>query len=94
VFTNVESDFRALAGTVFPLELEIVDGCGQPVIAGSVVASFSNGDAPVSLVSLKNGRWIGVWTPQNVAPVGIRVRVRPAGSNLKGEVQLGGRVQR
>jgi sugar lactone lactonase YvrE len=94
VFTNIDSDFRATSGMAFALELQIADGCGRPVTAGSVVASFSNGDAPVTLVSLKDGRWTGTWMPRNAGPAGIRVRVRPAGSTLKGEAQAGGIVQR
>ena len=38
-----------------------MDDCGSPMTAGRVVTSFSNGDPPLALSSLTNGRWQGTW---------------------------------
>jgi len=54
--------------------LDIKDDCGTAWANGSVVALFSNGDAPVELKSLDNGRWHGTWSPR--AGVGKDVLVR------------------
>lgn len=44
--------------------LDIKDDCGASWANGSVVALFSNGDPPVELKSLENGRWHGTWSPR------------------------------
>jgi uncharacterized protein (TIGR03437 family) len=46
-----------------------VDDCGYPQTTGSVVASFSNGDPPLSLVSLQDGTWANSWQPLSSASV-------------------------
>ncbi len=53
----------ATAPTGWPaaMALDVRDDCGAPLIQGSVVASFSNGDSPIALESLKDGRWHGTW---------------------------------
>lgn len=45
------------------ISVDVVDDCGIPLTDGSVVASFSNGDPPLSLVSLQNGTWTQSWQP-------------------------------
>jgi hypothetical protein len=63
------------------------------VTAGSVLASFSNGDASIPLVSLKDGRWAGSWMPKSSAKrVGITVRAWRPGDNLRGEEVLTGNL--
>ena len=42
---------------------KIVDDCGAPMTDGSVVVSFSNGDAPIALTSLQDGNWTNSWQP-------------------------------
>jgi uncharacterized protein (TIGR03437 family) len=49
------------------VEVDVVDDCGGTVTDGSVVVSFSNGDPPLSLVSLQNGTWSGSWQPGRIA---------------------------
>jgi uncharacterized protein (TIGR03437 family) len=61
VFTSLSDGFSILAGWPQSVSLIVVDDCGNPAITGSVVASFSNGDPPISLTSLKNGMWSGTW---------------------------------
>ena len=54
-------------GWPVPLTAEVRDDCGNPHEGGSVIVSFSNGDAPISLQSLKDGRWAGTWSSRGAA---------------------------
>jgi hypothetical protein len=69
VFTQLGSGFSVSAGWPVPLELTVVDDCGNFLIGGgSVIASFTSGDPAISLNSLKDGRWVGTWQPHAPAP--------------------------
>jgi len=61
VFTSFVQDFQIPANWPNPIEVNVVDDCGSPMTAGRVVTSFSNGDPPLALSSLNNGRWQGTW---------------------------------
>jgi uncharacterized protein (TIGR03437 family) len=57
------------------IEVRVVDNCGTPVSDATVVASFSSGDPPLPLTSLRNGTYVGTWRPSKAgAQVIIRVR--------------------
>ena len=45
------------------LEVQVVDDCGAAAPNAVVVASFSNGDPPLVLTSLRNGIYMGTWRP-------------------------------
>ncbi len=72
--------FTVPAGAPGAIDVEVKDDCNQPLEEGSVVASFSNGDAPVSLLSLNNGRWQATWRPQGSA-AGVNIRVEATAPN-------------
>ncbi len=73
VFTSFLQDFAVPAAWPVPLEVRVVDDCAAPHTAGRVVTTFSNGDPPLSLVSLKDGRWQGTWFGGNVRAAKIAV---------------------
>ncbi len=57
------------------IEVQAVDDCGNAAPNATVVASFSNGDPPLVLNSLRNGIYTGTWRPANpLAQVVVRVR--------------------
>jgi uncharacterized protein (TIGR03437 family) len=57
------------------IEVRVVDNCGTPASDATVVASFSSGDPPLPLTSLRNGTYVGTWRPSKAgAQVVIRVR--------------------
>jgi uncharacterized protein (TIGR03437 family) len=92
VFTQLGSGFNVAAGWPVPLELTIVDDCGNFLTGGgSVIASFTSGDPAISLNSLKDGRWVATWQPHVAAPqvtiTGNATEIQPA---LHGSAQLGG----
>ena len=65
VFTLLGNTFQSPAGWPVSLQAEVVDDCGNPLTNGTVVASFSTGDAPLSMVSLGGGQWSGTWQPHD-----------------------------
>jgi uncharacterized protein (TIGR03437 family) len=67
VFTLLGNSFAATAGLPVPLQVEVVDDCGAALTAGSVTATFSTGDPPVSLMPLGNGEWSATWMPHTLA---------------------------
>ena len=74
------------AGWPAGLVVEVKDDCGSQVDLGSVSVSFSNGDPPLSLLSIKNGRWQGTWTPRGQQPdVVVRVHAEVPEQKLQGE---------
>src|SRR5262249_41914680 len=91
VFSSIADQFNAPTSWPTALEAAVVDDCGAPLGSGSVVASFSNGDPPVSMVSLKDGRWTGTWTPRGTAPqVTITLDAEVPGEGVRGTAQIQG----
>jgi len=91
VFAAPETGFAAQAGVPVAVEAEIVDECGRPLAAGSVVATFSNSDPPISLAPLKDGRWSATWVPRN--PAGeMKISLLATGDQALGSQEISGRV--
>ncbi len=90
--TSLQQEFGVRAGWPVPIEARVVDDCGDPVTAGSVTASFSNGDPPLPLASLKNGRWTGSWVARNASRERLTITVNAAipETQLAGSAQVGG----
>src|SRR5258708_39812288 len=71
--------------------VQVVDECGAATNAGSVTASFTNGDLTLSLLSIGSGIWRGTWAPvQAAANAGIRADAQSL--QLAGSVQVSGQV--
>jgi uncharacterized protein (TIGR03437 family) len=64
--TGLVTNFAAPAAWPTPLEIQLSTNCGNPVTNGQVVATFSNGDPPLSLTlaNASTGRYSGTWTPR------------------------------
>ena len=92
IFTQLGSGFSVPAGWPVPLELTVVDDCGNFFTGGgAVVASFTSSDPAVSLNSLKDGRWVATWQPRvSAAQVTITARASETQPSLQGTAQLGG----
>jgi uncharacterized protein (TIGR03437 family) len=72
----------------------VLDDCGAPMTDGSIVVSFSNGDAPLSLVHLDGGRWSGTWTGRNALTPQVTITVTAENrARLRGVYQTTGGVQ-
>jgi uncharacterized protein (TIGR03437 family) len=93
VSTGLGQSFTEVAGWPTPLVVQVVDDCGSPMGPGTVVASFSDGDPPMSLVSLGRGTWSGTWEPRyaaSSASVVITIQARSLQPVLTGTVQISG----
>ena len=91
VFTMLGGNFSVSAGFPAAIEVRVVDDCANFLTAGSVVTTFSNGDPPLSLKTLSDGRWAATWAPRN--PTANIVITGSAALNVSSTVRLTGAVQ-
>ena len=92
VITSMGDSFMVAAAWPNPLDVQVVDDCGDPMVSGSVVATFSNGDPPRVLTHTSASAWSGTWQPRTVpvTPVTITVSAQIPQLSLKGSTQLTG----
>jgi uncharacterized protein (TIGR03437 family) len=65
VHRTLAGNFSSPASWPALIEAQVVDDCGNAVPNATVVASFSSGDPPLTLASLKSGIYTGTWRPVN-----------------------------
>ena len=63
VFSLLGFNFSSPVAWPADIEATIVDDCGAPMASGTVIASFTNGDPPLGLISTQDGKWSATWTP-------------------------------
>ncbi len=63
--TTLGQSFGVPAAWPVVLEAQVSDDCGNPLNAGNVVATFSNGDPPLSLIPIQGGTWQSTWQSGN-----------------------------
>ncbi len=75
--TLTDTAAHVSVGQAVHLAARVLDSCGNAVTssAGSVTASFSNGDTPVTLVHVGDGNWSGTWTPLDSSQSSLVVRI-------------------
>jgi uncharacterized protein (TIGR03437 family) len=88
VFTELSTGSSVSVGFPGQVEVKVVDDCGVPVVTGSVVASFSNGDAPIELTSLNDGTWAATWTPEFPAAQAVVTATAVDRRQLTGTAQV------
>lgn len=66
--TSIAQSAPVTIGWPVPLTAEVRDDCGNPLESGSVVVTFSNGDPPLALQSVREGRWSGTWASRSGTP--------------------------
>ncbi|HLK17995.1 MAG TPA: hypothetical protein VKT81_03530 [Bryobacteraceae bacterium] len=94
VFTQLGANFTAVAAWPTPIEVTIVDDCGNFMTSGSATASFSNSDPSLPLTSLDDGRWSATWQPgSSSAPVVITADAAENPPPLTGTASIGGALQ-
>lgn len=88
--TSLAQSARVTAGWPVPVTAEVRDDCGSMHTTGSVVASFSNGDPPVALQSLKDGRWSGTWPSRAAVSIATTIKVEAVNpvQQIKGDQTL------
>jgi uncharacterized protein (TIGR03437 family) len=95
IFTSLSDSFAVAAAWPSTLGVRVIDDCGSPMLSGSAVATFSNGDPPQVLKHSQNGNWSGTWQPRAVsaAPVTVRVSAEIPEQQLKGSAQISGALR-
>lgn len=91
--TGIANGFTVPAGWPSNLIASLNDDCGNPVGTGSVSASFSNGDPPLTLVTQGPiGQYSATWQPQNsLATTNITLLATASGLQT-GNAQITGTV--
>ena len=92
--TGLVNNFSASASWPTPLQIRLSDDCGNAVLNGQIVATFSNGDPPLPmpLTDSVSGVYSATWTPQRSASqVNVTARVSapgfsPATAEISGAV--------
>jgi uncharacterized protein (TIGR03437 family) len=80
----------------YPLTIVVLlaDDCGNPIATGSVKASFSNGDPPLSLASLQDGSWSATWQPgSSLAQATVSIDAQTGPPQITGSAQISGALQ-
>jgi uncharacterized protein (TIGR03437 family) len=90
LFTSIGPGFSATAGWPAPIEVRIVDDCGNPLTKGTVTASFSNNDPSLTLNSLLDGRWTATWQVGNSGKVNVTVNAQDPSGSVTGTAQVNG----
>jgi uncharacterized protein (TIGR03437 family) len=94
VFTQLGANFATVAAWPTPLDVIVVDDCGNYMTEGNVTASFSDSDPSLALTSLNNGHWSATWQPINVnTQVVITVNAQEITPQLQGTQTVGGSLQ-
>jgi uncharacterized protein (TIGR03437 family) len=79
--TGMVDNFSIPAGWPATLAVQVNDDCGSNVLNGTVVATFSNGDQPITLTGDGfSGKYSATWQPGSVgSPVAITLTAAIAG---------------
>lgn len=95
IFTSLGVDFNVPLGWPASLEMRVVDDCGQPFVTGFVGAAFTNGDPPIVLVPLRDGRWAATWVVRRLSNSGVTVSAiaEAPGTSLRAVVSLPGAIR-
>jgi uncharacterized protein (TIGR03437 family) len=90
--TSLQTNFVVPAGWPSLLESRVIDDCGDPLINGTVTATFSNGDPPLPLVSMRNGLWQGTWQVRSnsTALFTLKLTADAADRQLTGSAEVSG----
>lgn len=93
--TSLGSQFTVPAAWPNTLAVQVVDDCGNADVTGTVTGTFSNGDPPLPLISLKNGDWTGTWQVNNAndSVIAITVNADNPSLNISGAVSVSGGLQ-
>lgn len=90
--TGLVDNFAVPAGWPATLIVQLNDDCGSPVSNGSVVATFSNGDPPISLRGdTATNLYSATWQPGTVSTE-MTITVRAAIPSLSATQQYNGAV--
>jgi uncharacterized protein (TIGR03437 family) len=86
--SGLANSFAAPAGWPSSLEMQLADNCGNPVLNGQVVTTFSNGDPALTmqLTDPVAGLYSATWSPGKIS-TSMTVTARAAAPNLASTVR-------
>jgi uncharacterized protein (TIGR03437 family) len=90
--TGLPNNFAVPAGWPATLIVQLNDDCGSPVLNGSAIANFSNGDTPLSLAGDSLGNYSATWAPAGVTPEMVITLNAAAGTLLPATATLYGGI--
>lgn len=91
VLSSIGAGFSVPVAWPTSLLVQVVDDCGTAIDSGSVIASFTDGDPPLSLINIGGGMWSATWVPQrNAANATVRADAQTVTPALSGTVQVSG----
>jgi uncharacterized protein (TIGR03437 family) len=92
VVTVLGQSFSVPAAWPVALETTVTDDCGNPLQTGSVTATFTNGDPPLSLEpNAGDGTWSATWVSGNTSgPVTVTVTASDQTRTLTGTRAVSG----
>jgi uncharacterized protein (TIGR03437 family) len=91
VFTLLLDGFNVPVGFPGQVAVKVIDDCANLMTSGNVAVSFSNGDSPIRLDSLKDGSWTQTWTPQHtVSSITVTADAEVPEQKVKGQVKIKG----
>jgi uncharacterized protein (TIGR03437 family) len=94
LFTELGAGFSQFASWPTTLETFVVDDCGVPMVSGSVIVSFSDGETAVPLISQGAGNWLQTWTASSAATTTLTLTASAVNSQgLQGSAPIGGTLQ-
>jgi uncharacterized protein (TIGR03437 family) len=95
VFSLLGNGFKTPASWPTPIAAQIFDDCGNPLTTGSVTATFSSTDPPLSLISSGDGGWSATWVPRNPVDSGLKIHIdaEEVAPKLSGSADITGGVQ-
>jgi len=81
--TGLVSNFSTPASWPVPLTVRLTDDCGDPVVNGQAVFTFSSGDPPLpaALSNVQNGSYTATWIPRSAAQQ-VTITARATAANL------------
>jgi uncharacterized protein (TIGR03437 family) len=93
VLTSLSSGFSVSAGWPVPIIAQVVDSCGSAINTGTVVASFTNGDSPLSMIPVGGGNWSATWVPgRGYSGASVRVDANTVNPGLTGSALVSATV--
>jgi uncharacterized protein (TIGR03437 family) len=86
---SVGQGFMVPAGAPGAVVADVQDDCGNAFSeGGAAILQFSNGDPPVAMQALKDGRWHGTWQTRNASgAVVVRLDVDDAVRKIRGATE-------
>ena len=90
---SLADSFQVPTGLPVKLGVYVKDDCGNALEAGSVKATFSNGDSPATLIPLGGGLWEGQWLAQSGSLQQVSLKLHAENGALTGEQQVSGNLQ-